>query len=253
VKRQDDTGFGPPGASFRTTIWTEILAIGDPSDPATRERLDRLLRAYWRPVFAYIRSAWRSPIEDAKDLTQAFFARFLEKEYWSTLDPEKGSFRGYLKRALKNFLINAKEHADARRPGGALFSLDASHEELQRLAPESTGEAPEAAYDREWFNGLMDAALEELGRLLKADGKAVYFDVFVAYCRDAEGAAGADPGEDAPTYQKIAADFRLQKHDVRNYLAHGRKTLRAILRERIREYVASDEDLERELNEVIGR
>src|SRR5262245_9712599 len=102
-----DTSIGGSRKGFPTTIWSDIIAAGDSSDPQSRDRLDRLLRTYWKPVFAYVRSSWRKPVEDAKDLTQAFFASVLQKGYLSRLDPDRGSFRGYLKKALKHFLIDA--------------------------------------------------------------------------------------------------------------------------------------------------
>ena len=241
-----DTEMGGPDRSFRTTIWSDILAAGNPDDPASRESLDRLLKAYWKPVFAYIRSAWKAPVEEAKDLTQSFFARFLEKEYWSRLQPDQGSFRGYLKRALKHFLINAREREEVRRPAGRLFSLDAAPGELERLAAAPPEETPERTYDREWFNCLMDASFAELKESLEREGRRTHYEIFQAYCLEGGGAA-----DDAPTYEKIAGRLGLQKHDVRNQLAYARKRLKEIVRGRIREYAAGEGDLERELAEAI--
>ena len=246
------TRMGGSGSSFRTTIWSDILAAGDPTNPRSREHLERLLKTYWKPVFAYLRSAGRLPIEDAKDLTQGFFARFLEKEYWSRLDPGKGSFRGYLKRAVKHFLLNAKR--DARTKGPPTLSIDAPAGELDRLGAVAPGETPEGAYDRAWFNSLMDAALQDLRDELARDGKREYYEIFKAYCLAADPAgsthAGLQPAARG-TYDGIAKARGLEKHDVRNHLAHCRRLLKTILRRHIRDYVATEEDLERELGEAV--
>src|SRR5262245_23199537 len=98
-----ETSLGGPNRAFRTTIWSDILEMGDPSTPGFKDRLDKLVRLYWKPVYVYIRLAWKRPVEDAKDLTQAFFAHLSEKDHWARLRPEIGSFRSYLKRALRNF------------------------------------------------------------------------------------------------------------------------------------------------------
>ena len=79
---------------FPSTIWEDVLAAGDPARPEHRERLEELMRTYWKPVFAYIRSVWKKPVEESKDLTQDFFTRILEKEYLGRLRPELGSFSG---------------------------------------------------------------------------------------------------------------------------------------------------------------
>jgi RNA polymerase sigma factor (sigma-70 family) len=229
-----DTQMGGPHRSFPTTVWSDILAAGDPTNPRRREQMDRLLRTYWKPVLAYIQSAWRRDVEDAKDLAQAFFAQLLEKDTISRLT-EKGSFRGYLKKALKHFLIDA-ERADAvRRPPGPVVPVES-------VALAGPGETPDAAYDRLWFRCVMDAAIDDLRAYLERDGKRIYFDVFRLYCLEG----------DAESYQDVAAALGLKETDVRNYLTFCRQSLREILRGRIREYVADESEIETELEQILG-
>ena len=73
-----DTLTGGTGGEFHSTIWSDILAIADPADPRAAERLNRLLQRYWKPVYVFIRMQTRCSVEDAKDLTQAFFTRLLD-------------------------------------------------------------------------------------------------------------------------------------------------------------------------------
>jgi RNA polymerase sigma-70 factor (ECF subfamily) len=235
---------GGRGEQFPSTIWSDILAAG--ADDGAR--LEKLCRAYWKPVYAYVRAAWRKPVEEAKDLTQAFFARLLEKEALARLRPERGSFRGYLKVALKHFLIDAERAEAARRPSAPVFSLDAAPDELDRLGPSAEGEAPEDAYDREWFRGLLDEAIDELERRLKAEGKSKVFDVFRAYCIDPQTSAAAE----APTYRDVAERLNIKETDISNHLAVCRHALMNIQRARIRDYVPTEADVERELRETLG-
>src|SRR5262245_27547011 len=92
---------------FLTTHWSMILAAGGPIDQARSEALESLCRAYWYPLYAYIRRAGNPP-EDAKDLTQGFFSQLLEKGTLSQAERERGRFRTFLLSALKNYLIGQR-------------------------------------------------------------------------------------------------------------------------------------------------
>lgn len=235
-----DTSMGGTLHPFPTTVWPDLLAAGDPSRPEHRDRLDRVLRTYWKPVYAYVRTAWRKSVEDAKDLAQAFFAHVLEQGYLSRMSPDRGSFRGYLKRALKHFLIDAKRSESVRRPRTALLPLGNDPEELERIGPPSEEETPERAYDREWFHCLLESATESLREELTSQGKAIQFESFRRYCL-----------ESASSYREVAAQLGLTESDVRHYLSNCRAAYRRILRDRIREYVVAEDDIDRELREVL--
>lgn len=251
--RPADTEMGGSDRAFRTTLWADIQAAGDPTHPAAREHLDRLFRTYWKPVYAYIRSVWNAPADDAKDLTQAFFARLLEKEYWARLTPDRGSFRAYLKTALRHFLIDAKKHDAVRQAVRPAFSLEANPEVLENLAPVAPGESPDSVYDREWLRCLIDDSIEELRSRLNAEGKDVYFDVFRAYCIESGELGPAPAASSAPvTYAGIASRFGLKESDVRNYLFVCRRDLWELVRRRVRDYVSSEADVESELLDIVG-
>ncbi|MBI2931731.1 MAG: hypothetical protein HYY16_08770 [Planctomycetes bacterium] len=258
MRAGDSTYTGGPDRNFRTTIWQDILAAADRTNPLWREKLALLCQTYWKPVYAYIRLAWKKPVDEAKDLTQAFFTLFLEKDYLSRLRPERGSFRGYVKRAVHHFLINARESELVRQKHGRQWSFDATPAEFERLGISGQDDTPERAYDREWFRCVIDLSVEQLKRALESDGKAKYFEVFQAYCMDdppalrpsmratpAEGAAASPT-----TYRGIAERLGLQESDVRNYLAHCRRMLWQIVREHIRQYTDSDEQVDQELREA---
>jgi len=239
-----DTSMIGGSPSFPTTVWSNVLSAGDPSTPECRAQLEKLIRVYWKPAFAYIRTAWRKPVEDAKDLTQAFFAHLLDKGRLARLRPERGSFRGFMKQSIRNFLIDFERAEAARRPDEKLLSLDAAPGELDRLGPAAADDTPERAYDREWFRCLFATAIADLKDRLEQDGKARYFEVFRFYCLEPE----EEPS--SPTYREVAAKLALPETDVANYLHYARTEVQRLLRERIRDYVASDDDVERELREA---
>jgi RNA polymerase sigma-70 factor (ECF subfamily) len=255
-ERQQDTTIGGTARSFPTTAWSDVLVAGDLGHPERAERLNRLLALYWKPVYVYIRVAWKKPVEDAKDLTQAFFAHLLDTDTIARARAERGSFRSYLKASLKYFLINANRAAEVRKPVTALVSLDARPEEFEQLGPAAPDETPESAYERQWCAGLMDASVGELHERLTREGKALYFEVFKAYVIEPEQTPGlAATGETqsgAPTYGEVAARFRIQESDVRNHLSACRRLLRTILAERVRAYSETEAGVEAELEALLN-
>jgi RNA polymerase sigma-70 factor (ECF subfamily) len=236
------------GSEFPSTLWTQVLAAGDPGDPAHLRVLDRLARRYWRPVFAYVRTAWGRSVEDAQDLTQDFFARILERGFLARARPERGSFRGFLKRSLRNYLVDRERAAAARRPDRPVFSLDAAPGELERLGPASPDETPDDAYDRQWVKGLLDEALGRLRSILEQTGKTRHYAVFEAYCLT-EPSPGAPP----LTYADVARTTGLSESAVRHALEESRLMLRSVLKERIRDYATDDVEAEAEVEDLLGR
>jgi DNA-directed RNA polymerase specialized sigma24 family protein len=114
----------PGGGRFATTHWSVVLqAAGHESSPQSQAALEKLCRAYWYPLYTFIRRQGRGP-EEAQDLTQQFFVHLLESDSFGRADPDKGRFRSFLLGALKHFLINEwqREHR-LKRGGGCTFIL----------------------------------------------------------------------------------------------------------------------------------
>lgn len=90
----DDPNTKPPARTtgqFATTHWSLVLQAGDSAAPESQAALEQLCQAYWHPLYAFARRKVQSP-EGAKDLTQAFFERFLERHYMKDVLREKGRF-----------------------------------------------------------------------------------------------------------------------------------------------------------------
>lgn len=258
---RSDTTLGGLDRSFPTTQWSQILGADDLLEPEHRERLDAFLRAYWKPAFAYIRTAWHKSNEDAKDLTQAFFTRLLQNGQIGALGREGGRFRNYLKQALRNFLINAERAADVRRPVEPILSLDfVDREGLQSMEVPSPDLSPEQVFDQEWLSSLLRESLERLEEELRAADKEKYFSVFQHYLFHTKGAMEGqrrsvlrERGEFVlPTYASVARDLGLRVSDVRNYLAHCRARLREHLRSAILKTVEDAREAEAELRSLLG-
>lgn len=164
---------------FATTRWTLVLAAGDePSSPQRREALEELCRAYWYPLYAYIRRRGHDA-HAAEDLTQGFFARLLERDDLARLTREGGRFRSFLLTALGHFLANEHERNCALKRGGgrAVVSLDAPPGEDRYLLEPAHAESPDRLFDRQWALSLLEQALRRLAEEHTAAGKE---EVFVA-------------------------------------------------------------------------
>src|SRR3954467_7259835 len=126
-----------PAAAFATTHWSVVLKAARKSSPEADDALESLCRTYWYPLYAFVRRAGHSP-HDAQDFTQAFFARFLEKNFLGDVRRERGKFRSFLLASLKHFLANEWDRAQAqKRGGGATFiAIDQEFaEERYRIEP----------------------------------------------------------------------------------------------------------------------
>src|SRR5256885_7625127 len=121
--RNEQQEMGPAAAQrFNTTHWSVVMAAGEASAPNAQAALEKLCRTYWYPLYAFVRRQGHTP-EDAQDLTQAFFARLLEKKYFRAADRNRGRFRTFLLTSLKHFLIHEWHRARALKRGGGQAHL----------------------------------------------------------------------------------------------------------------------------------
>src|SRR5215472_4505198 len=120
----DQRGADQNPVLFATTHWSVVLAAQGPS-PAAQAALEKLCRTYWRPIYGFVRRQGVRP-EEAKDLTQGFFALLVERRDFDAVRKEKGRLRSYLLTSLKHFLTNERNRAIAikRGAGQRLIPLD---------------------------------------------------------------------------------------------------------------------------------
>ena len=244
----DDTQIGGPSGRFPPTRWSAIVAArGD--DPAERTRaFETIVAAYWKPVYKYIRARWGKANEDAKDLTQEFFARVMEKGFLDSYDPAKSRLRTFLRTCVDGFVANQDKAARRIKRGGdaVLMSLDfqTAEGELARSEPPAPG-TMEEFFEKEWIRNLFSLALERLRAECEARGKAIHFRLFELY--DLEGER-----ESRLTYEHLAREFGLAVTDITNRLAFARREFRRIALETLREMTANEEEFRREARALLG-
>jgi RNA polymerase sigma-70 factor (ECF subfamily) len=164
LPREDSiTPSTPPREYFATTRWTVVLAAGAQSTPQADVALEELCRSYWYPLYAYIRRHGHSK-EDAEDLAQSFFARFLQRNYLEKLRSEHGKFRSFLLASLKHFLANEWDRTHRQKRGGAIapLSLDWHGADTRYQIEPADNLTPDKIYDRAWAVTLLERVIGQL-------------------------------------------------------------------------------------------
>jgi RNA polymerase sigma factor (sigma-70 family) len=225
---------------FATTRWTMVRAAG----ASAADALETLCSAYWFPLYAYVRRHGFSK-EDAEDLTQAFFAKLLERQDFAGLKRENGRFRAFLLAALKNFLANERDRAGRLKRGGNIthFSLDWQSADTQFQIAHGGQIPPDAAYDREWAVALLERVIARLREECVAEGKSERFEQLKPYLTAGKG--------EIP-YADAAAALSMDEGAVRVAVHRLRKRYRELLRNEVADTLSDPAMVEEELAVLLG-
>lgn len=234
---------GPSAAhDFRTTHWSVVVLAGQGESAEASAALEKLCRAYWPPLYAYVRGRGYDR-HQAQDLTQAFFAQLLEKKHLALADRERGRFRNFLLASLNHFLANEwnRERAQKRGGGGEFVSLDAVLEQEDRPMELSHDLTPERLYERRWAEALLAQVLARLRG--EFDGaKVKRFDALKIFLTEEKGAA---------SYAEAAAQLGLTDQAVKSAIHRLRQRYRELLREEIAHTVATPQEVDEEIRHLI--
>jgi RNA polymerase sigma-70 factor (ECF subfamily) len=212
--------------------------------PAAQAALEKLCRTYWRAIYGFVRREGIEP-EDAKDLTQGFFALLLERRDLDAVRQEKGRLRSYLLTSLKHFLTNERNRARAikRGEGRELISLDQLHGwDRAAFEPANTFTADQI-YERRWALALLDQILMRLENEYRLAGNAILFERLKVLLTD-------EPGR--PSQAQIAAELGMTENAVTQALHRLRERYRQLLREEVAHTVMAPGDTEDELRHLIA-
>lgn len=220
-----------------------MLAAGRGPSPESDGALEELCTAYWYPLYAYVRRRGHDP-DEARDLTQAFFARLLEKKTLGAADPSRGRFRTFLLSSLKNFLASEWRRATALKRGGGSEPLPLDFESAeQRYRIEPSRElSPETLYERRWALRLLDDALEGLHEEYRASGRGELFEAL-------RGVVGG--GGETPEYRELAAALGRSEESLRKAASRLRHRFRARLRASIVETVGDEGQVDDEIRHLL--
>lgn len=229
-----------PDGFFATTRWTMVRAAG----ASAAEALESLCGAYWFPLYAYVRRHGFSK-EDAEDLTQAFFAKLLERQDFAGLKRENGRFRAFLLAALKNFLSNERDRAGRLKRGGNIthLSLDWQSADAQFQIADGGQIPPDAAYDREWAISLLERVVSKLREEAVAEGQGARFEQLKEFLTVGKGGI---------SYGEVARGLLMEEGALRVAVHRLRKRYRELLRREVAETLSDPAMVEDELAVLLG-
>jgi DNA-directed RNA polymerase specialized sigma24 family protein len=229
---------------FPTTAWSLISKAEGGLSREAHTALASLCEAYWQPLYRYALVRGYTA-EDARDLTQGYFALLLEKHYLADVRPREGRFRSFLLSSFMNFVSKERDRTRALKRGGGkvLVPLDAwpPGDGLPREAVD--GLTPEIVFERQWALAVLERALERLRRDSVAAGKEAEFERLSAYL------TGREPRE---PYRDIALDLGTNEDAIKATVHRLRRRYGRLLREEIAATVADPQDVDDELRHLLS-
>jgi RNA polymerase sigma-70 factor (ECF subfamily) len=230
--------------AFPATRWSVVLAATGEVSGEADAALEVICRAYWYPLYAFVRRSGQSPA-DAQDLTQEFFRRLLAKKWLSAVDKEKGRLRTFLVTALKRYMANEWRRVSAQKRAGAQTHLpiDTDFAESRYAADPRSELGADAVYDREWAMALLDLTVQRLAEESIAANKGAEFATLKGCLVAAHGAID---------YGTVAAQLGCSEGAARVAVHRIRKRFREIYREEIAHTSPAGADLEAEVRYLAG-
>jgi RNA polymerase sigma-70 factor (ECF subfamily) len=229
---------------FVTTRWTVVVAAGHSSTPSADVALEELCGTYWFPLYAYVRRHGYSR-EDAEDLTQSFFARFLQKNYLEKLSAEHGRFRAFLIASLKHFLANEWDRSHRLKRGGGIanLSLDWQDADARYHIDPADDLSPDKIYDRAWAVTLLERVISRLRDENAAEGKAIVFDRLKPFLT---------VGRNEVPYAQAAAELSMTEGAIRVAVHRLRRRYRELLRDEIGQTLSDPAQVDEEIRTLFS-
>lgn len=230
------------GEGFASTQWSVVLSAAKGDPEASQEALEALCRAYWQPLYGYLRRTGRGR-EDAEDLVQGFFADFLERRAVEGVIRERGRFRAYLLACLKNYMRNEWNRERTQKRGGNAvhLSLDWDDAEARYRMDSSEDLSPDRLYDREWALNLIGRVVNRLRDEAVAQGKQDRFDAMKQCLALGRG--------EIP-YDLIASQTGMTPSAVGVTVHRLRKRYRTLLRDEVAATLSSENQLDEEMKAI---
>jgi RNA polymerase sigma factor (sigma-70 family) len=229
---------------FATTHWSVVLVAVQGASPNGEAALEKLCRAYWHPLYAYIRRRGYN-FHDAQDLTQEFFARLLQQNGLDAVDRDRGKFRSFLLAALNHFLANEHDRAGAAKRGGGqwFLSLDDQAAETACAYELDTNLSPERVYEKRWAITVLEQAFARLRDESVAARRSQLFDQLKDFLAD-----GTDDGD----YQALAAKLGMTANALAVAVYRLRQRYREIVRDEVAHTVGSPDQIDDEVRHLMA-
>lgn len=225
--------------SFPTTHWSLILSSANDTGAAADAALAELCRAYWYPVYSFIRTR-SSSADQAQDLTQEFFLHLLARGVFGAANPAAGRFRSFLAASLKHFLADQADRRNAQKRGGGVVMLpiDLTGAEERFTRDLAYGETPERIFDRQWALAVVTQTCDQLRDALTREGRSGLFHHLGAYLP-----GGSEPSSCAD----LAEQLGMTEGAIKVAIHRLRRRYRELLRANVSHTLANPKELDDEI------
>ena len=229
---------------FPTTAWTFIRRVQEQHLAGSDRDFDRFLASYWKPVFYFLR-ARGLPLHEAEDVTQAFFVRFLERDWLKRADQTRGKFRTFLLTLLSRFRSDRGQKQARRQEvfDRRIVSFQGLLGETERAYEPADDETPEAVFMRQWASVLFDRVLQRLRRFYEDEGRPAWYELFAATHLTRATAT-------RPSQRELGERLGITRDQVRYALEVVERRFKHYLEEEVRDQVASEADIGDEIGEL---
>jgi len=218
-----------------------LLQVQGGADSESLAGWERLARAYWQPLYAFLRRRGADH-HSAADDAQGFFAHMLSRDFFRRIERGDGLFRSFLLTALNRWRIDQHRAATAQKRGSGIAPLSLADLEAAGAMPVATDITPEEAFDRRWARAVYDNALTTLHERLKARGREPQFLQL----------RGILTGQDTARYLEIATALGMSEGAVKQAALEMRREFGTVLRDEIRRTVADEAQLDGEIRYLLG-
>lgn len=227
-----------------TTQWSQVLAARDGTGIEARRALEGLCQIYWQPLYSFIRHLGSDP-DEASDLTQAYFAELLEKDFLAGVDADRGKFRSFLYTSARHFLYHQRDKSKALKRGGGTvtLSLDMKSAEQGYSIQPKADMTPEDVFEYRWAMTVITRAVRRLEEESRISGSSSQFDQLKAYL------TGDEP---QVPYQQVAATLEMSEGAVKVAVHRLRKRFGQCLRAELAETVLDVHEVDAELRRMLA-
>lgn len=228
---------------FATTHWSVVLAASKGAEPKAAEALEELCRAYWYPLYAFLRRDGHT-VNDAQDLVQGFFCHLLRRGILQLADPGRGRFRSFLLGTLKHFVSDENKRLEAQKRGGGQAPLALNWADAEgRFRREPADEAsPDRLFERRWATILLDRALDRLRAECMSKRRNQLFEELHDFIT----------GEKGPvSYAEVGGRLGISLSAVKSAILRLRRRYHELVREEVAHTVCKPDEVEPELRYLI--
>ena len=128
---------------------------------------------YWRLIY---RVARQSGLEDAaaQDVVQTTFIYLARRMPKFRYDPERGSFKSWLRRVTRSRISVFRRRAEAKEPPLPELPLEDDDAPVWESIPDPAGDRADEIWQKEWDDNLLKAALRRVSAKVSAQQLMIF-------------------------------------------------------------------------------